>query len=495
VSGQSYLACDLGAESGRVILGSLQGGRLELKEIHRFPTGAVKIQGTLRWNLLRIFEELKLGLRLAAKEAAPVSLSVDSWGVDYVLCNDHEPMLGIPRHYRDARNDAAFARAVESAGAEFIFAETGIQFMAINTLYQLLAEQEENPQLLAQATRFLPIADYLHYLLCGVAGSEESLASTTQLYDPAQRGWSTRLIRHFGLPERIFPEIVPSATRLGPLLPELQEETGLPALEVIATCSHDTGAAVVAVPAEGEDWAFISSGTWSLLGAELPRPLISEEVRAHNFTNEAGFGGTTRFLKNIVGLWLLQECQRTWQKQGQAIDYGDLNRQATEAEPFRSLIDPRAPAFLKPDGMPEKIADFCRATNQPVPGTPGQYARCIFESLALLYRAELETLGQLTGRAFSRLHIVGGGSRSTLLNQLTADAIGRPVLSGPVEATAIGNVLVQAIALGELSSLAAARQAVRDSFPIRTLHPRANEELPRIIARFDTVAALFASAR
>lgn len=468
--------------------GSLGEGRLSLREIHRFPTGAVRIQGTLRWNMVRIFEELKAGLRLAARQCSPASVSVDSWGVDYVLYNEQEPMLAIPYHYRDARNEAAFATTLAEGNAELIFAETGIQFMAINTLCQLLAARENEPELLALATRFLPVADYLHYLLCGVARAEESLASTTQLYDPRRRAWSSKLIGHFDLPERLFPELVPSATRLGPLLPEIRQETGLPEIEVVATCSHDTGAAVVAVPAAGENWAFISSGTWSLLGAELAQPRIDEEVRARNFTNEAGFGGTTRFLKNIVGLWILQECQRTWKEQGHSTDYQELNRQASEAEPFRSLIDPRAPVFLKPDGMPEKVAEFCRRTGQPVPETPGQYARCIFESLAFLYRTELGVLEDLTGRKVARLHIVGGGSQSALLNQLTADAIGRPVLAGPVEATAIGNVLVQAIALGELSSLAHARQVVRASFPCQEFAPKPSAALMDAAARFEAIA-------
>ena len=480
-----YIACDLGAESGRVILGCLTDGRLSLEEVHRFPTGASIIQGSLRWNLLRIFEELKRGLSEVAARGLPVAgVSVDSWGVDYVLLNDRQPMLAIPHHYRDARTDKTFAEALEKVGRETIFAETGIQFMSLNTLYQMIAEVAENADLVAVADQFLNIADYLNYLFSGVASAEVSLASTTQLYNPTTGKWSDELIRRFGLPAKLFPTIVPSGTRLGPLTPEFQRETGLPGVEVIATCSHDTGAAVAAVPADGDDWAYLSSGTWSLIGVELPSPLISDAAREHNFTNEAGFGGTTRFLKNIVGLWLLQESRRAWARAGEDLDYAELNRLAEQAEPLRSLINPNAERFMKPEDMPGEIAAYCRETGQPEPETPGQVVRCILESLALLYGKSLDVLEQLTGRQVTKLHIVGGGSQSTLLNQLAANATGRPVLAGPVEATAIGNLLIQAIALGELDSLAGLRSVVRQSFPIQTFQPQASDQWRQARERF-----------
>ncbi|HEX8295681.1 MAG TPA: rhamnulokinase family protein [Chthoniobacteraceae bacterium] len=482
----TYIACDLGAESGRVILGRLRDGKVTLEEIHRFPNGAVKIAGSLRWNILRIFEELKLGVRkVAAMNLSVEGLSVDSWGVDYVLLGAGQPMLSLPYQYRDARTDSTYAAALESPGRELIFAETGIQFMQINTLYHLIAELEQSPRLLEIAEQFLTIADYLHFLFSGVAAIEESLASTTQLYNPVARAWSQRLIETFGFPSKIFPPLVSSGTRLGPLLPEMAAELGAGPIEVIATCSHDTGAAVAAVPALGEDWAYLSSGTWSLIGVELPQPLISEEARLHNFTNEAGFGGTTRFLKNIIGLWILQECRRTWALAGQEFNYATLNLQAEQAESFRSLIDPNDARFLKPDRMPEKIAAYCRETGQPEPETPGQFARCIFESLALLYRRTLEELQQVTGKKINRLHIVGGGSQSTLLNQFAASAIGRPVLAGPLEATAAGNVLIQAIALGHLESLSALRGVVRDSFTIAEYAPQESAEWELAYGRFE----------
>jgi len=489
MSEHCYTAIDLGAESGRVILGRLRGGRIEIEEIHRFPNGAIKIAGSLRWDVLRIFDEIKTGLRKVAAKRLPVeSLSVDSWGLDYVLTGAGQPMLSLPFSYRDARTDDTFAAVLKSPGREPVFAETGVQFLPINTLYQLIAERDRSAHLLGIAYRFLMIADYVNFLLSGVAAVEESLASTTQLYNPVTRRWSERLAEIVGLPGHIFPPLVAPGTRLGPLLPELASEIGIGPVQVIATCSHDTGAAVAAVPASGDDWAYLSSGTWSLIGVELPAPLLDDAALAHNFTNEAGFGGTTRFLKNIVGLWLLQECRREWSREGHEFNYGTLATQAEHAEPFRSLIDPDDPRFLKPDEMPQKITAFCRETDQPAPETPGQFTRCIYESLALLYRRTLDEIEAVTGRRIARLHIVGGGSQSALLNQFAASATGRAVLAGPVEATALGNVLVQAIALGQLDSLAELRDVVRASFPIAEYQPRDDEGWQEALARFRKLA-------
>ncbi len=426
MSTNHYIACDLGAESGRVILGTLDSGKLALEEVHRFPNQAVKVADSMRWNVLGIFEQIKQGLRnIGQRGIACDGVSVDSWGVDYVLYGDSQPMLALPRHYRDPRNEAYLERAIQQLGRQKIFAETGIQFMALNTLYQLLADATESPGVLKLAEGFLNIADYLNYLLSGVAHSEVSLASTTQVYNPTTGTWSSELIRDLHLPANLFPEIVASGTRLGPLATEVAEETGIAGTQVVATCSHDTGAAVAAVPAEGDDWAYLSSGTWSLIGVELPEPLLSEAALEHNFTNEAGFGGTTRFLKNIIGLWLLQECRRHWQRAGQSLDYAELNQLAAQAEAFRSIINPNAARFMQPDDMPTAIATYCRETGQPVPESPGQFTRCILESLALMYAEMIDALEQLTGRTLRRLHIVGGGSQSALLNQFAASATGR----------------------------------------------------------------------
>jgi rhamnulokinase len=464
-----YVACDLGAESGRVMLGTLAEGKLSLEEIHRFSNGPVTVAGTLRWDVLRIYDELKTGLRkLAARGLKIESLSSDSWGVDYVWLKNQEPLLTAPYHYRDARTDDGFAQAFAVVPQEEIFAESGIQFMTLNTLYQLHADLRQRPWVFKSADRFLCIGDYLNYLFSGVAKAEVSLASTTQLYNPKKKKWSRTLLKKLGLPAKRFPEIVPSGTVLGPADAAL----GLTGTQVIAACSHDTGAAVAAVPGQGRDWAYLSSGTWSLLGIEAAKPIISEASRAANFTNEVGYGHSIRFLKNIVGLWILQECRRSWARSGKEYNYDQLTRLAAEAPPLQSLIDPNDARFLKPDNMPEKIAAYCRETGQPVPGSDGQTARAILESLALLYARTIADLTRLTGQPIKQLHIVGGGSQNGLLNQFAANATGRPVIAGPVEATAIGNILIQAIALGQLPDLAALRQVVGDSFPVKTYTPQ-----------------------
>ena len=486
MSSRYYVACDLGAESGRVILGSVTDGGLVLEEVHRFPTGATRIQHSLRWNVIDIFDELKAGLRKVASRGVQVaSLSVDSWGVDYALFNARQPLVALPYQYRDSRTERTYESSIEKVGREKIFAETGIQFMSINTLYHLIADVQDNADVLGIADQFLTIADYFNYLFSSVAKAEVSLASTTQMFNPSTCDWSAELIDAFDLPRKLFPEVVASGTRLGPLTDDLTSELGLSDVDVIATCSHDTGAAVAAVPAEeGDDWAYLSSGTWSLIGVELPSPLINDPVCESNFTNEAGFGGTTRFLKNIVGLWLLQESRRVWQSQGNDLDYAEINRLAEQAEPLRSLIHPNDARFLSPSDMPAEIAGYCRETNQPAPESPGQFARCILESLALLYRQTLDTIESLTGRTIRRLHIVGGGSQSAPLNQFAASATGRTVLAGPVEATAAGNVLIQAVALGDLDSLTAMRTLVRDSFSIVSYDPESAQQWQAATARF-----------
>jgi rhamnulokinase len=468
-----YIACDLGAESGRVMLGTLEGQRLTLEEIHRFPNGPVAVCGSLRWDVLRLFDELKAGLRKVAARGVPVAgISTDSWGVDYVLLKGNEPMLTAPYQYRDARTDPMLDEAAKTVSLDTIFNETGIQFMTINTLYQLLADLKHRPEILRGADAFLNIGDYFNYLFSGVAKAEESLASTTQVYNPTTKGWSKVLIDKFGLPGKVFPQVVPSGTVLGPLLPSVATETGLQNVRVVASCSHDTGAAVAATPAEGNDWAYLSSGTWSLLGIESPKPIINAKSRQYNFTNEVGFGSSIRFLKNIVGLWILQESRRAWAKEGTEYNYDQLVEIAAKAPALQCLINPAAARFLKPDNMPQKIADYCRETGQPVPQSHGQTVRCILESLALLYGKTIHEIADASGQAIKRLHILGGGSRNKLLNQWAANATGLTVITGPVEATSAGNILVQAIALGHIKSLAELRSIVRASFPVDTFTPQ-----------------------
>ena len=473
MSAHHYIACDLGAESGRVMLGTLANGKLTLEEVHRFPNNGISVNGTLRWDVLRIHDELKTGLRKVAKSGVQVdSLSSDSWGVDYVWLRGNEPLLTLPYHYRDARTDDGFARAFAAVKREEIFAESGIQFMTLNSLYQLHADAKFRPWVFKTADRFLTIGDYINYLFCGVQKVEQSLASTTQLYNPKTRKWSAKLLKKLGLPAKLFPEIVPSGTVLGKLLPGIAKETGLKGVKVVATCSHDTGAAVAAVPAQGFNWAYLSSGTWSLLGIEAKEPIINDKSLAYNWTNEVGYGHTIRFLKNIVGLWVVQECRRAWANAGTAYNYDQITRLAAEAQPLKCLINPTAARFLKPDNMPDKVVACCRETGQDVPSTHGEIIRCALESLSLVYRKTLSDAAAITGQPIQRLHIVGGGTKNSLLNQSAANATGLPVLTGPVEATAIGNILIQAIALKHLKSLDELRQVVRDSFPIQTYEPQ-----------------------
>ncbi len=467
-SSRTYLACDLGAESGRVMRGVLADGKLTMEEVHRFPTGGIVIGDSLRWDLPRILDELRLGIRKAAAQGTIDGISTDSWGVDYVLLNSLDAVLSLPYHYRDKRNDTAFQRVFLLAPRDLIYRETGIQSMGFNTLFQLQWDVSRRPGLTALADRFLLIADWCNWAFSGVGVAEESLASTTQAYSPHTRQWSGDILRRVGLPERLFPAVVPSASVLGPALPEL----GAGNAQVVATCSHDTGAAVAAVPAEGEGWAYLSCGTWSLLGIEAPEPICTKEALAENYTNELGLGGSVRFLKNIVGLWIVQECRRSWQTAGQDYSYDELTRLAGEAKPHVSLIDPTDPRFAAPGDMPQKIAAYCRETKQAVPESVGAMVRCALESLAVTYRKSIDTLERLSGQKLSRLHIVGGGSKNRLLMQMAADATGRQVIAGPVEATAIGNLLIQALALGQIKDHAELRRIVRASFPVETFVPR-----------------------
>ncbi|HTB85567.1 MAG TPA: rhamnulokinase family protein [Candidatus Sulfotelmatobacter sp.] len=483
-----YLACDLGADSGRVMLGTLDNRKISLEELHRFANGPVKNTGALHWDLAKIFSELTTGLKKAAAKNLPIAgISSDSWGVDYVLYDGRGlPMLPV-WHYRDART----ALGVEDVNAKIswpaIYAETGIQFMALNTIYQLAAEP---PERLATAKQLLFIGDAVNHYFSGVARNEVSLASTTQLYNPQTRSWSKKIFSALGLREDLFAPICTSGTRLGPLKKSVATETGLPmTVEVIASCSHDTGAAVAAVPATGGNWAYLSSGTWSLMGVEWPQPVINEQSRSLGFTNEIGYGNSVRLLKNIIGLWIVQECRRQWAKEGKKYDYAALEKMAADAPPFVTLINPDDARFLAPDNMAKKIAEFCVETGQPVPANDGAYVRCIYDSLALFYRVTLRKLEKLTGKKIEQLHIVGGGSQATTLNQCAANAMKIPVLAGPTECTALGNILVQAIALGHLPSHAAAREVVKNSFELKTFTPQNPAEWDAAAARFEKLVA------
>jgi rhamnulokinase len=465
-----YIACDFGAESGRVMMGELSQGRLKLAEIHRFSNTPIQEGSSLVWNIPHLYQELLTGLQKAAQLGEDIAgVSCDSWGVDYMLFEEDGSLITPTYHYRDTRCEAGMKTILGKVPWETIYAETGIQKMPLNTLFQLGAE---NPRRLRRARHLLSIGDGFNYLLSGVPRSEVSIASTTQLYNPVRRTWSDLLLGVAGLPHSALPPIVPSGTALGPLRPDLAKEAALEKAQVIASCSHDTAAAVAAMPATGGTWAFLSSGTWSLMGLELEQPLINNVVRELNFTNEIGVGHSVRLLKNIAGLWIVQECRRYWAERNQEMDYEVLTHLASASTPFYALINPADPRFLTPGDMPEKIVAFCRETQQPAPKKPGQFIRCALESLALFYRRTLRSMEQLTGRTFERLHLVGGGTKNTLLNHFTANALQIPVVVGPVEATAAGNVLVQAMALGHLKSLAEARSVMAQSTPLETIRPQ-----------------------
>ncbi len=396
---------------------------------------------------------------------------MDTWGVDFALLGRGGTLLGNPRHYRDPHTEDVMESAFARVPRRDIFRQTGIQFMRFNTLFQLLALQRDRSPLLEMAETLLFMPDLFHYFFTGIKVNEYTDASTSQMLDPQTRGWAYELVRAFGLPSQVLGTLVPPGTVLGPLRASIASETGINPAPVIAPASHDTAAAIAAVPASAASWAYISSGTWSLMGVELSQPLVSDAALEANFTNEGGVGGTTRLLKNIMGLWLVQECRRAWVRAGTSYDYDELTRRAEAATPFVSLVDPDDPSFILPANMPAALADFCRRSGQPAPDGVGGAVRCALESLALCYRWVLERLEALTGRRAEVIHVVGGGSQNALLNQFTADACDRPVLAGPVEATAIGNVLVQSLGLGVLGSLADAREIVRRSFEVRTFAP------------------------
>jgi rhamnulokinase len=468
-----FLAIDIGAESGRVMLGGLDGGKLALEELHRFPNTPVRLPTGLYWDALRLFHEIRHALTICGRERkiALDGIGVDTWGVDFALLGADGALSDNPRHYRDVRNNGMLERTFAAVSREEIFAETGIQFMQINTLYQLHAMKLAQAPALGIARTLLFTPDLLNYWLTGVMRSEVSIASTSQFYNPVKKHWAQSLLRRLGIAASILPEIVPSGARLGTVLPEIAEATGLSAdTPVFATASHDTAAAVAAVPAEGGDWGYISSGTWSLMGVELDAPIINDHSLALNFTNEVGVGGKIRLLKNIAGLWLLQECRRAWALGGREYSYAELTALAEAAPSSGMIIDPDR--FSEPGRMPERIAEYCREQGWNAPEQPGGMARLILESLAATYRKVLGNLEILIGHRIQRIHIVGGGSRNGLLNQLAANATGRTVIAGPAEATAAGNVLVQSVGAGIVSGVSEAREIVRRSFPLETYLPR-----------------------
>ncbi|PWU18696.1 MAG: rhamnulokinase [Verrucomicrobia bacterium] len=486
---RTYIAIDLGAESGRVIAGLWNGHTIRLEEVHRFANGPVLLADSLRWDVLRLWNEIQNGLSLAAKKFGKsiVSVGADTWGVDYVLLDKRGEMLGQPYAYRDSRTNAIMERTFRKVPRSRIFAQTGLQFMQFNTLFQLLAHRQSDPQIFEVADTLLFMPDFIHWALCGSEVAEFTIASTSQCLHPLKRNWAVGLLKGLGLPERMFPRIVPPGTNLGQLRRNLSDRFGLRGTKVVAPPSHDTASAVAGVPTSNTgraNWAYISSGTWSLMGVEVQKASLSQRTLELNLTNEGGLDGTYRLLKNIMGLWLVQQCKRSFDAMGRKHDYAQLARMASKAAPLRSLVNPDHPTFLNPPDMPKAIRSFCTKTNQPAPNTPGELVRCAYESLALKYRVVLGWLEELTGNRIDVIHIVGGGSQSDLLNQFTADACQRPVISGPVEATALGNLLVQVRASGELGFLEEIRLVIRESCKPQVWSPGKGEPWDAAAERF-----------
>ena len=470
---QSFMAFDLGAESGRGVLGRFDGERIELEELHRFPNGGVRVLDSLHWDVLRLWSEMKNALSVCARRREDLKgIGIDTWGVDFALIGKDKSLLGFPYHYRDSRTDGMLNKAFARLSREEIFRRSGGQFIQINTLYQLLSMVIHESPLLKVAETFLMISDLFNFWLTGHKVCEFTNATTTQFYDPRQKSWSGEICNALDLPYHLLPEIVQPGTQIGTLLPTVCDETGLGETPVIAPACHDTASAVAAVPAQTENWAYISSGTWSLMGIEVSDSIISNQVLSLNFTNEGGVANTFRFLKNIMGLWLLQECRRTWSRRGRDISYDQLMQLASDAQPFKYLIEPDNETFLGAGDMPSRIIDYCKHTEQIPPRDEGEFVRCILDSLALKYRWVSEKLELVGGKPIEVIHIVGGGARNRLLCQFTANAAAVPVVAGPTEATAVGNIMVQAIATGLIDSISEAREIISRSFELETYEPR-----------------------
>ncbi|HZQ10008.1 MAG TPA: rhamnulokinase family protein [Anaerolineae bacterium] len=483
-----FIAFDLGAESGRAMLAAFDGERLTLQEAHRFPNIPVRVQNSLHWDALRLFDDIQRGLAQIARTTQEdiVGIGLDTWGVDYALLDRDDELIGNPFHYRDERTRGMMGAAFDRVPRERIFEQTGVQFMEINTLYQLLAMRLQHSPALEHAATFLMMPDLFNFWLTGVKVCEFTDATTTQCYDPRLKTWATPLLDALEIPTNIFPGTILPGTVLGALDPRIAEEVRLKDISVVAPACHDTGSAVAAVPAQGADHALISSGTWSVLGAEVREPVINASSLAYNFTNEGGVGDTFRLSKNVTGLWLVQECRREWARAGEELSYPDLVELAKNST-FQSLIDPDDDLFLRPGDMPAHIAEFCARRNQPAPEKYGDFVRCALASIALKYRFQLERLEALLGKPIRVIHIIGGGVQNELLSQFTANATGKSVAAGPIEATALGNVLMQMLALGQIGSLAQGRELIRQSFEVKSYEPQDHAAWEEMYGRFSAI--------
>jgi len=468
-----FLAIDLGATSGRVILATLDGEKLDLEVLHRFPTRLIEVGGNYYWNLYALYEDILQGLTEAGKRRLPIaSIGIDTWGVDFVAIGRDGMPLGLPRAYRDPYTNGAPEAYFQRIPRREVYDRTGIQIMNFNSLFQLYAQHEAGSTALAEADTILFMPDALAYLLTGGKVCEYTILSTSQFMNPRTKRIDGELLAAAGVDARLFPEVTMPGTRIGTLLPSLARQTGLGEVPVVAVAGHDTGSAVAAVPADGERFAYLSSGTWSLMGIELREPEITEDSYAMNFTNEGGVDGTTRFLKNITGMWLLEQCRAAWKREGREYTYPEIMKLMRSTAPSAAVIDPDAAAFAAPTDMPEAIRCYCRETGLAVPAGDAAMMRLIFDSLAAKYAEVLDKLRSVAPFPIEVLHVIGGGAQNDLLNQMTADACGIPVVAGPSEATALGNVMVQARAAGLVGSLAEMRRYIRRSIETKTFEPR-----------------------
>jgi rhamnulokinase len=479
---KTYLAFDLGAESGRAVLGYLKSGVLRIEEVHRFGNEAVEYGGSLHWDMPRLWLEMRKALA-GLKETRVDGIGVDTWGVDYALLGEGGELLQNPYHYRDMRTKGVMDEVFKIVPKDEIYRSTGIQFMPINTLYQLFAANVSTPGILDAAHHLVTIPDLFNYWLTGNVVCEFTNATTTQMVDPRTRTWAIDLVDRLHLPSRLLAPIVEPGSQVGALRSELSGGSALIGTRVIAPACHDTGSAIAAISAR-DGIAFLSSGTWSLVGTEVDAPVLTNEALRLNFSNEGGVNGTTRLLKNVMGLWMVRGCRQSWTAEGREYDYRELTELASREIPFQHLVDPDHESFLSPDNMCSAIAEYCRKTHQPVPVTPGAHVRTIFESLAMKYRSVIGNLEKLVGRPIEQIRVIGGGSKNRLLNQFTADATGRPVLAGPAEATALGNIAVQILAGGGADSLQEIRALIDRSFPVEVFKPAATDQWEKQATRF-----------
>ena len=466
------LAFDFGASSGRAIIGCFDGDKITLEEVHRFSNDPVSVGGTVYWDVLRLFYEIKQGIIKAKIAGGFDSIGIDTWGVDFGLIDSEGKLMENPVHYRDARTAGLVDEAFKTMPKEKLYGITGIQFMELNTLFQLISLKKYRPWMLERADKMLFMPDLFGYMLTGKMCAEYSIASTSQLIDLDKRTWSKEILDAFGIKESVFAPLVQPGTVLGELSKEIGEECGVDPVPVISVCGHDTQSAITSVPCEDGDFAFLSSGTWSLFGTELDKPIVNETSMNINITKEGGFDGSTGFLKNIIGLWLIQESRRQWKREGKEYSYADLEKLALAAEPFKCFIDPDAPEFVPHGNIPERVREFCRKTGQYVPETVGEIMRCIYESLAMKYRLTFEKLRECTERDYPVIHVIGGGTKDGLLCQMTANSCDRTVKAGPIEATVMGNVAVQLMSDGSVKNIGQARKIVAESSELKTFEPK-----------------------